>query len=68
MPQIQLEEQLFQAAIHRAAGKGYVSVDEYIADMVVQDIGNVADNFDHMFTPEKIAELNQISYRAGLAE
>jgi len=61
MPHVELEDQLFQAAKRRAVDGGYSSVDEYIADIVVQDISDEADNFDHLFTPERLAELDRIS-------
>jgi hypothetical protein len=61
MPQIQLDDQVFQAAQRRAADGGYSSVNEYIADVVVHDISDKADNYDHLFTPERLAELDRIS-------
>ena len=63
MPQIQLDDQVFKAAQHRAAVGGYSSVDEYISDIVVHDLAedNAGEtpNLDHLFTPERLAEINQ---------
>jgi hypothetical protein len=61
MPQINLNDQVFDVAQRRAADEGYSSVDEYIADVVVQDVGGENASFDHVFTPERLAELEQIS-------
>jgi hypothetical protein len=61
MPQVQLNDQVFQAAQRRAAAGGYSSVDDYIADVVVQDLDESGDNLSHIFTPERIASLEQIS-------
>lgn len=61
MAQIQLSDQIFQAAQRRAASGGYSSVDDYIADVVVQDLSEKPDHFDHLFTPERIAHLEKIS-------
>jgi len=60
MPQVQLNDKVFDAAQRRAADGGYTSVDEYIADVVIGDLNGV-ENFDHLFTPERIAELETIS-------
>ena len=58
MPQVQLDEQVFKVAQRRAADAGYSSVDEYIADFVVHDTGDV-DNIDHLFTPERLAHIDK---------
>ena len=67
MPQIQIDDQVFQAAQRRAADGGYSSVDEYITDVVAHDLSNADEetpNLDHLFTPEVNADLEQISARA----
>jgi hypothetical protein len=61
MPEIQLNDQIFKVAQRRAADGGYSSVDEYIADIVVHDITEDADNFNDVFTPERLARLGEIS-------
>jgi len=62
MPQIQLNDQIFTAAQRRAAGAGYASVDEYVADVVAHDLSaeNGADtpDLDHLFTPERLAHID----------
>jgi hypothetical protein len=65
MQQIQLSDQLYQDAKRRASEAGYSNVDQYIADVLVHDLtnndGNETPNLDHLFTPEVIADLDQIS-------
>lgn len=61
MPQVELDDQVFKVAQRRAAEAGFSSVDEYVADVVVHDTDDEADNFDHLFTPEVVARLDQIS-------
>ena len=66
MPQVELDEQVYKAAERRAAEGGYASVGAYITGIIVEDAaGNVEDdsNFDHLFTPERIAEIDE-----GLAD
>ena len=60
MPRVQLNDQIFDAAQRRAADEGYASVNEYIADVVTHDLSD-AENFYHVFTPERLAELEKIS-------
>jgi hypothetical protein len=58
---VQLNEQLFKQAQRRAAEAGFASGDEYVADVVSQDlVGEVlpeTPNLDHLFTPERLAEI-----------
>ena len=67
MPPVQIDDQVFQAAQRRAADGGYSSVEAYITDVVVHDLASADEetpNLDHLFTPQVIAELEQISARA----
>ena len=67
MPQVQIDDQVFQAALRRAADGGYSSVDAYITDVVVHDLTNANEetpDLDHLFTPQVIAELEQVSAKA----
>ena len=67
MPQIELTKQIFEAARRRAADVGFSSVDEYIADVLVHELGEDTDNFDRLFTPERTAQLekNSSEIKAG---
>lgn len=61
MPQVELSDQAFEAAQRRAAEGGYSTVEEYIADIVACDVSGAGQDFDHLFTPERLAELERIS-------
>jgi len=64
MQQIHLNDDVFKAAQQRAAAGGYSSVDAYISEIVEHDI-NDEDNFDHLFTHEIMAHLDQIASAAA---
>jgi hypothetical protein len=64
MHQIHLADQLFQQAQRRAIETGFTTVDEYVADMIAHDLELSAEDFDHVFTPEVIHELDQVSAAA----
>ena len=67
MPQVQIDDQVFKAAQRRAADGGYSSVEAYITDVVVHDLTDDRDetpNLDHLFTPQVVTELEQISAKA----
>jgi hypothetical protein len=64
MQQVQLSDQLFRIVQRRASEAGFATVAEYIADVVTQDSADDTQNFDHLFTPEIVAELEQISAAA----
>jgi len=61
MHEVQLTEQLYKEARRRATQAGFSSVDEYVADVVNQDLHEPVDDFDYVFTPERIAHLDRIS-------
>lgn len=59
MPAIQVADPLYQQLRTRASDAGYATVDEYVADMLRADLTDTP-NFDLLFTPERIAKLDQI--------
>ena len=61
MTQIRLTDQLYRQAKRRAAKEGFDSVDEYVRQVVSDSLRDQTGNFDHIFTPERLAELQQIS-------
>jgi hypothetical protein len=71
MAQVQLNDRIFVAAQRRAADGGYSSVDEYIADIVVHDLGDesggATPNLDRFFTPDRLARIDkaEADVRAG---
>ena len=66
MHQIQLADQLYEEAQRRAIEAGFTTVDEFVADIVAQELELSAENRDHVFTPEVIRELDRVSrHKAG---
>jgi hypothetical protein len=65
MPQVQLDDEVFKAAQRGAADGGYSTVDEYVADVVIQHVGaddaGETPNLDDLFTPERLAEIDRSS-------
>ncbi len=59
MYQIQLADQLYQEAERRASAAGFVSVDEYVADVLQHDLQEETENFDYLFTPERLAHIDR---------
>jgi hypothetical protein len=55
-----LPDQVYRVAQRRASKAGFASVEEYIADVVTQDVADDTENFDHLFTPQVVCELEQI--------
>ena len=64
MHQIQLADQLYEEAQRRAIEAGFTTVDEFVADIVAQELELSAENRDHVFTPEVIRELDRVSAAA----
>jgi len=67
MYQIHLSEQLFQDAQRRAAEAGFESVDDYVADVLQNELEN-GENLDRLFTPERLAHIDRAAAQidAGL--
>jgi hypothetical protein len=60
MPHVQLPDRLYEQAQKLAGDAGFQSVDDYVADLVESEASADAGNFDHLFTPDVVAELEQI--------
>lgn len=62
MPQVhlQLTDQLYHQAKQRAAEAGFVSLDEFVVDVVSEDVAQETENIDHRFTPKVVSHLNQL--------
>ncbi len=67
MHQIQLNDQLYQDALRRAAEVGFQTVDEFVADILQHELEDT-ENLDHFFTPERLARIDQAAAQidAGL--
>ena len=62
MHQIQLNDKLYKEAERRAAEAGFPSVDEFIADVVSQELmesDGETPNLDHLFTPDRLAHIDK---------
>ena len=59
MHQIQLNDQLYQEVERRASSSGFVTVDEYVADVLQHDLHDETENLDYLFTPERLAHINR---------
>jgi hypothetical protein len=62
MPQVRLDEQVFETAQRRAVDAGYSSVEEYISDFVVHDqvddMASQTPDLEHLFTPDRLAHID----------
>jgi len=58
MHQVHLSDQLYQQAQRRAAEGGFGTVDDYIVDLLKQDL-EAPDDFDRLFTPERLAHIER---------
>lgn len=59
MHHIQLNDDLYQEAEHRASAAGFVSVDDYVADVLQHDLLEDTENLDSLFTPERLAHIDR---------
>ena len=59
MHQIHLNDQLYQEAQRRASAAGFLTVDEYVADVVQHDLQEETENFDYLFTPDRLAHADR---------
>ncbi len=59
MHQIQLNDQLYQEAERRASAAGFISVDEYVADVLQHDILEETESLDSLFTPKRLAHIDR---------
>ena len=56
MPQISISDELYQKVSIRAQENGFESTDDYIIDLLEQDVAEPV-NIDEFFTPERLAEI-----------
>jgi hypothetical protein len=49
---VHLSDRLYEEAKQRAVDGGFPSVDEYVAEIVEQELHDEVVNVDHLFTPE----------------
>ena len=68
MRKIQLDDQLYQEAERRASASGFMTVDEYVADVLQHDFHEAAENFDYLFTPERLSHIDRAAAQIDAGE
>jgi hypothetical protein len=65
--QLQLTDQIYDRTKRRALEAGFNSVSEFIADVISDEVSQEVEDFDHLFTPERLAHIDQViaSLKAG---
>lgn len=53
--QVQFDDQHYRKAQQRANEAGFKTVEEYVVDVVTNDLDEEIDNLDHLFTAERLA-------------
>ena len=59
MRQVRLNEELYEVAQRRAAAAGFETVDDYIADVLTKGIDAANPGFEHLFTPQRLAQIDR---------
>ena len=59
MHQVNLADHLYNEAKQRATEAGFGSVDEFVADVLNQELHEDSENLDHLFTPEHLAHIDK---------
>lgn len=57
MQQIMLTDRVYEQVKLRADAAGFVSVDEYVADVLIS-VQDDVENLDAYFTPERLAHID----------
>lgn len=57
--QLYLNDQLYKKASRRAVEAGFKTIEEYAADVLASDLQDDTENFDHLFTPERLAHIDE---------
>jgi hypothetical protein len=67
MRQIQIADHVYDQVKRRADAAGFESVDQYISDMLADDDLEFTPDLEHLFTPERLAIIDQslTEVRAG---
>ena len=69
MPHVQLSDAVYQQAVGLARDYGFGSVDDFVAEVLAGEAALGVEDFDALFTPERLALLDEASRRhaAGAA-
>ena len=57
MPTVELSESAYRVAVQRSADGGFATVDEYVADVILQDVELTRLELDRLFTPDRMAQI-----------
>ena len=68
MPEIRLTDQLFVKAQLRANENGYESVEEYVADIIANDLESGVEDLEHLFTPARLAQIDKAAAQVDAGE
>ncbi len=59
MHQIQLDDRLYRKAERRALASGFVTVNDYVADVLQNDLHEETENLEYLFTPDRLAHIDR---------
>ena len=59
MPTVNVSNELYQLIQQSALNAGFANVDDYVAEVLSCGFPNDTENFDHLFTPERMAQIAQ---------
>ena len=59
MHQIQLDDRLYQKAERRGSASGFVTVNDYVADVLQNDLHQEFQNLEYLFTPDRLAHIDR---------
>jgi len=68
MYQIQLTDQVYIEVKRRSVEAGYNSVDDYVVNVLTYDVFADTENLDHLFTPERLAHIDQAAAQVKAGE
>lgn len=59
--QLNLTDQLYSHAMRRAIEAGFTSLDEFLAEIIENELATDTENLDDRFTPKVLEELDRVS-------
>jgi len=65
---VQLSDQAYEKAKLRASEAGFQTVDEYVADVLLSEVGPQTEDLDRLFTPERLAHIDRSSAQIKAGE
>lgn len=68
MRHVQLSDQAYEEVKRRALLAGCPSVDEYVADALLTEVGPQTQDLDELFTPTRLAAIDRATARIRAGE